>query len=186
MAIRGGGNQTVENFFKDLKKCWLDRYGITPSSLQSTYQQKPQPVIAQTQGNVDLDKIEFIAMRLGYPDESPRDFDSMYKFIDMEMFKQDYNMTRQSKSGYNMNCKSSKSKKTVRHCSNCGSTKHTKRNCNSKQKSKKFNLGNRPESESESSENYSSESEEELQTSEESSSEEDEQKQFNAGKKKSR
>ena len=187
MAIRGDGNQNVENFFKDLKKCWLDRYGISSSQStvslpqkQSTYQ---QPVIPLTQDNRALDEIEMIAMRLGYPDDASRNLNDMRTFIDDQFERLGYHMRRQSKSAYNMKKKPAKSKKSVRHCSNCGSVKHTKRSCNSKRKSKKFNLGNRPESESESSENETSSSEEE-EESDESSSEEDESRHFNAGKKK--
>jgi len=187
--IESTNPQDIDTFFTNVKNAYKKRKPTTFSYNNNNITDTLSNLLVNpvnTQQNVDLDKIEFIAMRLGYPDEAPRDFNSMYKFIDMAMYKQGYNMKRQSKSGYNMSRKSTKSKKTVQHCSNCGSTKHTKRNCNSKRKSKKFNLGNRSESESESSENCLSESEEESQTSEESSSEEDEVRQFNAGKKKSR
>jgi len=49
-----------------------------------------------------------------------------------------YNMKKKSVNKYNSG---KKSNKTVRHCSNCGSPKHTKNNCNKKGKSRKINYG---------------------------------------------
>ena len=75
----------------------------------------------------------------------------------------------------------------MRHCSNCGSTKHTKNHCTSKKKSKRMNYGIIEESESEDSQNETNESDEESESEEEwvnEESEDDEPKHFNAGKKK--
>jgi hypothetical protein len=178
--------QDIDAFFEAVRNCYLKRKPVTFTYSNNNITTALSNVVAKPalpQQNVDLEKIEFIAMHLGYPEEAPRDFDSMYKFIDVEMFKQGYNMRRESRSVNAMKKKTKKPKKGVRHCSQCGSTKHTKTNCNSKRKSKKFNYGNK--SESESSEDEDSESEDsEPESEESSSSEEDEPKHFNAGKKK--
>ena len=183
----------IDAFFESVRNCYLERKPTTFTYSNNNTITTLSNIIANpsnTQQNKDLDDaldlIHTIALEYGYSPHAPKDFKAMKLQIDYEAGKHGYNMIKQPRIEYNMKRKPTKPKKSVRHCSNCGSTKHTKRNCNSKRKSKKFNLGNRPESESESSENCSSDSEEESQTSEESSSEEDEVRQFNAGKKKSR
>ena len=40
--------------------------------------------------NVTLDKLEMIAMRLGYPDEAPRDPTSLDMFIEAELTNRDH------------------------------------------------------------------------------------------------
>ena len=135
-----------------------------------------------------VDFIYNLALQYGYPDNRPKDLKAMMAYIDLEGGIHGYNMIRQPRSGYNVKGKNVKNKKSVRHCSNCGSVKHTKKTCKSKRKSRRMNYARKPESESESAdeESETSESETSESSSNNSESEDNESRHFNAGKKKHR
>ncbi|CAG8790369.1 17557_t:CDS:2, partial [Dentiscutata erythropus] len=86
-----------------------------------------------------LDHLDFIAQRLGYPDDTSCDPDVLNNFIEKELYNRlGYsNFNIQSKKLYTTKKSTKTRKKTVaRYCSMCGNTGYTKTNC---PKAKKVN-----------------------------------------------
>jgi hypothetical protein len=106
---------------------------------------KPSSVNYPTRKNNDdaFLKLEFIAMQLGYPDDAPRDINSINRFIVNELQKSghDVNYIRKIIKPHRRTYKSTKKStkkagKTKRHCSICGKSGHTKSKCTNSKKKK--------------------------------------------------
>ncbi|RGB32868.1 hypothetical protein C1646_762394 [Rhizophagus diaphanus] len=118
---------------------------ITSEDIEKIVNSRIQ-VIKNTQKDTPYDKLEMIAMRLGYPDSSPRDVDSLNKFIEKEIEKLGHETfytrvlrKKPRRRTYASKKTTKKTGKTKRRCSNCGRTGHTKTNCSSKKRSRKVN-----------------------------------------------
>jgi hypothetical protein len=188
----------IDAFFQTVRNCYLERKPTTFTYNNNNISSTLANLLAKpgnTQKNADLDEaldlIHQVAVEYGYPDDGPKDFKAMKLQIDYEGGKHGYNIMRQSKSGYAMKKKppvSKKPRKIIRHCSQCGSTKHTKNYHTIKRKPKRMNYGyieddqNEEEEDDEDEEEYEEEVDDE--DDEENSEEEYEPKHFNAGKKK--
>ncbi|RGB21997.1 hypothetical protein C1646_776856, partial [Rhizophagus diaphanus] len=90
--------------------------------------------------------LEIIAKRLGYPESSPRNIDSINRFIEQEIGKLGHETfytrvlrKKPRRRTYVSKKSTKKTGKSKRHCSNCGRTGHTKTNCSSKKRSRKVN-----------------------------------------------
>jgi hypothetical protein len=111
--------------------------------------------------------LEIIAERLGYPDDSPRDVESINRFIVKEIEKLGHETfysrilhKKPRKRTYSTKKTSKKTSKSKRRCSNCGRMGHTKTNCSSKKRSsKKVNLAQTYDSSNEESVTEGSETE---------------------------
>ncbi|CAB4382095.1 unnamed protein product [Rhizophagus irregularis] len=113
--------------------------------------------------------LEVIAERLGYPDDSPRDVESINRFIEKQIEKLGHETfyTRvlrkkpRRRTYATKKTSTKKTGKTKRHCSNCGRTGHTKATCSSKKRSsRKANLAQTYDSSNEESVTEGSETEE--------------------------
>ncbi|GBB92649.1 hypothetical protein RclHR1_02040011 [Rhizophagus clarus] len=111
MTIRGAGQQTVDNFFADLRKCWVERQvgsnmisnqiqpqvssqGATSAEIEklnsqiaSLQAQLAQPVQVHHQNNDALDKMYIRAKRLGLPSGAPKDVTFLDEYINDELIK---------------------------------------------------------------------------------------------------
>ncbi|CAB5367552.1 unnamed protein product [Rhizophagus irregularis] len=142
------------------------------STQQVIYQQPltsinapPQYIQPTPQNNEAFRYLELIAEYFGYPDECSRKPEDLFKFIEAEFGKRVAEVfhTRKraftpKKRTYKAITKSSSKKnaKSVRHCSNCGKSGHTKKTCTGRKKSSKsvnFVEVSENESNSESSDN---------------------------------
>ena len=58
MTIRGAGNQTVDNFFADLRKCWVERQ-VGPNMLPQTITMgnQIQPQVSSGATSADFEKL---------------------------------------------------------------------------------------------------------------------------------
>ena len=109
----------------------------------------PTPIYQKVEGqNPDKSRfyIELLAERFGYPDKGARDIKTMCDFIDSELSNKlgfHANKRKTSRKVYKVKKTSKKKsqKGSVRHCSLCGKTGHTKRNCSGK-KTKRVNFAN--------------------------------------------
>ncbi len=136
---RAGDPANVGEFFTRLRNTWMERGGMLKSNApqnipiqnipQNIYQTTPTKII-HTENSNAFDELEMIAMHLGYPDEAPRDLQSIKLYIEDQLMKQygnTYNAYKQpNKKSYAVK---NSNQKSARHCSICGKTDHTKRYC---------------------------------------------------------
>ncbi|CAG8449334.1 3565_t:CDS:2 [Cetraspora pellucida] len=90
------------------------------------------PTENQSQYKKALDHLDFIAQRLGYPDDASRDPDALDNFIEKELYNRlgYMNFNIQTKKLYTTKKPTKAKKKTVtRYCSMCEKAGHTKTNC---------------------------------------------------------
>ncbi|CAJ0745741.1 24467_t:CDS:2 [Entrophospora sp. SA101] len=131
MSIRGG-NTTIDNFFADLKKCWIERQAGN-NSIQLT-------LINQQQTNNALDILANLAQRLGYSGDLT-DYNQMQKYIENDLYRnygrQIHNMKNEpfepQRKIYATKQPASRkviiTNKNSRQCSICKKVGHTKNNC---------------------------------------------------------
>ncbi|CAJ0904710.1 15738_t:CDS:2 [Entrophospora sp. SA101] len=131
MSIRGG-NTTIDNFFADLKKCWIERQAGN-NSIQPT-------LINQQQTNNALDILANLAQRLGYSGDLT-DYNQMQKYIENDLYRnygrQIHNMKNEpfepQRKIYATKQPASRkviiTNKNSRQCSICKKVGHTKINC---------------------------------------------------------
>ncbi|CAB4399545.1 unnamed protein product [Rhizophagus irregularis] len=172
LAVAAFNAATRANIMKNkmsVKNKWLE---AGRSTQQVIYQQPltsinapPQYIQPTPQNNEAFRYLELIAEYFGYPDECSRKPEDLFKFIEAEFGKRVAEVfhTRKraftpKKRTYKAITKSSSKKnaKSVRHCSNCGKSGHTKKTCTGRKKSSKsvnFVEVSENESNSESSDN---------------------------------
>jgi hypothetical protein len=151
VKITNPGN--INDFFTAVKDTWLERKpstftynGVNSNSSVPIILSNTIPSENLTIYKKAYDELDFIAQRLGYPDNASRDLDALKNFIEEELYKRlgyaNYNIQSRleepllrNKKLYNTKKptakKSTKSKKVLveRYCSICGKAGHTKRNC---------------------------------------------------------
>ena len=132
MSIRGA-NTTIDNFFADLKKCWLER--------QSGNNSTQPTLINQQQPNNALDILANFAQRLGYSGNLT-DYNQMQKYIENDLYRnyggrQVQNIKNepfeQQRKIYATKQPAPRkviiTNKNSRQCSICKKVRHTKINC---------------------------------------------------------
>ena len=137
----------INAFFTAVKDTWLER---KPSTFTYNGVNASVPIILsntiptenQLQYKKALDHLDFIAQRLGYPDDASRDPDALDSFIAKELYNRlgysNFNIQSQKLCATKKSTKTKK-KTVARYCSMCGKAGHTKTNCSKGKKTKKVN-----------------------------------------------
>nr|CAG8608679.1 15738_t:CDS:2 [Entrophospora candida] len=125
MSIRGG-NTTIDNFFADLKKCWLERQSGNNSI---------QPTLINQQPTLDI--LTNFAQRLGYSGNLA-DYNQMQKYIENDLYRRQVQNIKNEPFEPQRKLYATKqpasrkviiTNKNSRQCSICKKVGHTKINC---------------------------------------------------------
>ncbi|CAB4466980.1 unnamed protein product [Rhizophagus irregularis] len=127
MKIRIANPANLDAFFDEVRNKWLEseenliHFPVHNQLLLSVnVPLQKQYVPPNPQNNKSQHYLELIAEYFGYPDDHPRKPENLFNFIETEF-----------------NDSSKRNAKSVRHCSNCGKSGHTKKTCSNKKKSSK-------------------------------------------------